>query len=772
VANRKTNPSLSVMAVLVLMLALPWAGPSARSPLSPRSNPAFRDLLSGVVVFDSGQQETVSRQPMTWEPLVLAANSVPRGPNVVCNQDIGSGHQNEPSIAVNPQDPKHVIASSNDYRGPGDVHPGYYVSFDGGLTWPGDGIIPLIPPAEAGGDPAMTIYDLNNVYFAFIAFHRTQDDVGGVYVAKSTDGGLSWTTPLTVALNTQTVFHDKEYVTVDATGSPLDGNVYVSWTRFSTSAPIYFSRSTDGGTSYSTPMQISDFSWNQGSIPAVGPYGEVYVVWYNYDTQAQRMTVSTDGGGSFGTPFHVSTVIPIPSPLPGGSFRVNSFPTIAIDQNNGNLYVAWNDYRNGDADVLFVRSSDGGGTWSSPIRVNDDALGNARHQFFPWLSVAPNGNIYAGWFDSRLDPAPYTEPFYYDEYVAVSTDGGLTFSPNVRISNLTSDASIGFSGQFIGDYSGIAATDSFVYPAWVDTRRGHQDIFTQADLQLGVTKAAPAAVEPGQAFTYTLVLSSTGTWDGNSLTDPLPPQVAYMPGSLWASSGEYGEAGGVVTWTGTLDAAQLVTVTFQVTPTVGACSPVTNTAFFTEGSGTLFQQATAYTYISGTVPIAGFTLSDWTPEVGQLVTFTNESLGTLPLQFLWDLGDGTTSTLPSPTHSYGLPGPYTAVLTASNGCGSDTHAEMLTVTCDPPTAAFAWAAEGLHVTFTNESTGTFPLAFEWDLGDGVTSTLPAPTHTYQSAGLYTVTLTATDLCGSGVHSDLLRVVGQLHLIYLPLVTKG
>jgi PKD repeat protein len=75
------------------------------------------------------------------------------------------------------------------------------------------------------------------------------------------------------------------------------------------------------------------------------------------------------------------------------------------------------------------------------------------------------------------------------------------------------------------------------------------------------------------------------------------------------------------------------------------------------------------------------------------------------------------------------------------------------------------------VTFTNESTGTFPLAFEWDLGDGVTSTLPAPTHTYQSPGLYTVVMTATDLCGSGVHSDLLRVGGQLHLYYLPLVTK-
>jgi uncharacterized repeat protein (TIGR01451 family) len=772
-ANRKTNLSLSVTVVLALMLALPWAGPSAESPLPPRENPDFRDLLSGVVVFDPSQEEMAGGQPMTRDPLYLAASSVPRGPNVVCNQDLGTGHQNEPSIAVNPDDPKHVIASSNDYRGPGDVHPGYYVSFDGGLTWPGDGIIDLspIPLAEAGGDPALAIHDLNNVYFAYIAFSRTADDVGGVYVSKSTDGGMSWNAPVELAANTLTVFHDKEYVTVDATGSPYDGHVYVSWTRFSGSAPIYFSRSTDGGASYSTPMQISDLSSNQGSIPAVGPNGNVYVVWYNYNTSAQRMAVSTNGGGSFGTPFHVSGVSPIPSPLPGGSFRVNSFPTMAIDQNNGNLYVAWNDYRNGDADILFVRSTDGGGTWSSPIRVNDDALGNARHQFFPWLSVAPNGNIYAGWFDSRLDPTPYTQPFYYDEYVAVSTDGGLTFSPNARISSVTSDASIGFSGQFIGDYSGIAATDTFVYPAWVDTRRGHQDIFTQADLQIGVTKTAPPAVDPGQSFTYTLVLSSTGTWDDNFLTDPLPPEVAYIPGSLWASSGDYGESGGVVTWTGTLDAAQPVTLTFQVTPTAGACTAITNTASFTDGSGTLLHQALAYTHISGTVPAAGFEPSEWAPKVGQIVTFTNESTGTMPLQFLWDFGDGTTSTSPSPSHSYGLPGPYTVVLTASNACGLDTHTESLTVTCDPPTAAFSWAAAGLLVTFTNESTGTFPLEFEWDMGDGVTSTLPAPTHTYGSPGVYTVRLTATDLCGSGVHSDLLRVGDQGYLIYLPLVIK-
>lgn len=763
---RRKSLSLSLLVALLLLLALTWQGLADEPPYSPRRDPALQDRLSGVVVIEPDLEEV--RVPGIW--------SVPTGTNVLCNQDPTSEHQNEPSIVVNPHDPDHIIASSNDYRNRatgGDVQPGYYVSFDGGLTWPGDGVIDLspIPQAAAGGDPALAIYDASNVYFAYIAFHRTLDDVGGVYVSKSADGGLSWGTPVELAANTLTVFQDKEYIAVDATGSPYDGNVYVSWTRFAGTASIYFSRSTDAGATFSTPMQISALSSNQGSIPAVGPNGEVYVVWYNYNTGAQRMAVSLDGGQSFGTPFHVASVTPIPSPLPGSTFRDNSFPTLAVDQNTGNLYVAWNDFGTGDADILFVRSTDGGQTWSAPQRVNDDPLGNDFHQFFPWLAVAPNGSVYAGWFDSRLDPNPYVAPLIYDEYVAVSTDDGLTFSPNARISTVSADSSIGFDGGFIGDYSGIAATDTFVYPAWVDTRRGHQDIFTQIEGQVEASKAAPVAVDPGQVFTYTLVLSSGNTLDDNMLTDPLPPEVTYVPDSVWASSGSYGQAGGVVTWTGALAAGLPVTVTFQVTATAGACTPITNTALFTDGTGVVPVQLEAYTYISGTEPQADFMPNDWTVDVGQPVTLTNLSTGSEPLDFAWDLGDGTTSTQVSLVHSYTLPGPYTVVLTASNTCGTDVHAEDLTVVCDAPTAAFSWTADYLAVSFTDESTGAFALDYEWDFGDGVTSTLPSPTHTYDLPGTYTVTLEAADLCGMGVYSDVLQLEAEpyTYTLYLPIV---
>ena len=216
---------------------------------------------------------------MRFNNFLNILGDVPLGPNVLCNQDQTTQAQNEPSIAVNPTNPNHIIATSNDYRlrvdppPEHDVRAGYYVSFDGGNTWPGDGIIDIstIPNTFAAGDPAIAIHDIHNVYYSYIAFNRSTDD-GGVAVSKSTDGGLTWLDPVVVDWNSSSEFQDKEYLTVDATGRHYDGNVYLTWTHFDFSAPIYFSRSTDGGASFSVPYRISDTSYssNQGSLPVVG----------------------------------------------------------------------------------------------------------------------------------------------------------------------------------------------------------------------------------------------------------------------------------------------------------------------------------------------------------------------------------------------------------------------------------------------------------------------------------------------------------------------
>ena len=751
-----------LLVVLGFLLFFSSLNQAQSASLPPRQNPEFWGKLSGILVVDPSWSPVPSifspAIPHVFPNFLNLLGDVPIGPNVLTNQDQTTQAQNEPSIAVDPTNPMHIIATSNDYRlrvdppPEHDVRAGYYVSFDGGNTWPGDGIIDIstIPNTFAAGDPAIAIHDMHNVYYSYIAFNRSTDD-GGVAVSKSTDGGLTWQDPVVVDWNSYSVLQDKEYLTVDATGSPYDGYVYLTWTHFDYSSPIYFSRSTDGGASFSTPYRISDTSYssNQGSLPRVAPGGAIYVAWFNYNTGAIRMAKSTNGGQSFGTPFQVAYVDEIPSPLPGGSFRDNSFPTMAIDQNTGNIYVVWSDYRNSDADIYFTRSTDGGTTWSTPMRINDDALYNDAHQFFPWVDVAPDGKIYVGWFDSRLDLAPFSQPMLFDEYVTASTDAGLTFSPNQRISEVTADSSIGgFSTPFIGDYSGLASSNDFVYPAWVDTRRNQEDIYTQRmDFVQGL-KVAPAWVDRLVPFTYSIFITSPSDVSNNLVNDPVPAETTYVPGSAWASSGSVGFTDGAVTWNGDISSGTPITITFDVTPTALTCLPITNIAVLTTSQGADFILS-ATSIITGPLPAPEFS---WVSS--ELVfTFTNETSGTTPLDYVWDFGDGITSTEGSPVHAYAIPGEYSVSLTASDLCGSVGISHGVTAVCAAPQAGFSWLGEELSVTFTNQSTGRFPLSFLWDFGDGITSTLTSPMHLYSLPDIFDVSLSATDLCGTGSFTD-------------------
>jgi PKD repeat protein len=116
-----------------------------------------------------------------------------------------------------------------------------------------------------------------------------------------------------------------------------------------------------------------------------------------------------------------------------------------------------------------------------------------------------------------------------------------------------------------------------------------------------------------------------------------------------------------------------------------------------------------------------------------------------PTSWLWDFGDGNTSTQQDPTHVYANAGTYTVCLTVTNACGSDSSCQSVTI-CPFPTPAFTFNTNGLSTAFTDASTG--PTSWFWDFGDGNTSTQQDPTHIYANAGTYTVCLTVTNACGS------------------------
>jgi hypothetical protein len=414
--------------------------------------------------------------------------------NAQVTSDPAHEPKNEPAIAIDPVDSGLVVAGANDYRlvAQGrDAWLGFYISKDNGTTWV-DSLLPGYPggPTTAltgyttGSDPAMA-FDLNGkLYYSGIVFVRLSNGAGidgTVFAAHSADNGTSWSETI-VALGSNSrrlsVFNDKPYIAIDSiANSAFKESVYLSWTEFVNNNPgvIRFSRSTDGGSTFSSPITISNTPSDQvqGSVPYVGPDGVLYVTWEDTTINQIKIVKSIDGGSSFSAPVTVTTVTTLPATLPNSSFRENSFPTLAVDPVTGTVYIAWDDYRNGNSDIFLTRSTDKATTFSGPVRLNDDVTTNDK--FFPWIQSI-SGKVAAVWYDRRLDPANHNMDIFYTE----SVNQGLSWLPNVRLSSVSSNPDCcGFLGQFIGDYIGLALTSATARAVWMDTRNGNQDIFTE-----------------------------------------------------------------------------------------------------------------------------------------------------------------------------------------------------------------------------------------------------------------------------------------------------
>jgi hypothetical protein len=210
----------------------------------------------------------------------------------------------------------------------------------------------------------------------------------------------------------------------------------------------------------------------------VGPNGEVYVAWFDYNWPRISIDKSTDGGVTFGADRGVQNTNGYSDEINGG-ILVFPFPAMDVDITggpyNGYVYIAYMEYEATDTDILFTRSTDGGVNWSTPIRINDDPQGNGADQFHPWTFVDRDGTIYVAFYDRRNDPAN----LLMDVYLTQSTDGGTTWKANKRVTTVSSDPTAGLAkAGLIGEYIGLTAFDGCVHPVWTDTRLGNQDVFT------------------------------------------------------------------------------------------------------------------------------------------------------------------------------------------------------------------------------------------------------------------------------------------------------
>jgi hypothetical protein len=482
----------------------------------------------------------------TVRPLTPAA-----GQNVRVNDPSADvdGHTNsESSIAARGSN---LVVGFNDANGL--LASGYGISADGGSTFQHESL-PALPGGQNFGDPVVAFGPNGEIYYSTLAL--AGDGVSVISLCSSADGAVSWACgeASTIAANSLDT-QDKDWLAVDTTSSKYRGSVYVTWTDFSPTFGgdfILFARSTDGGVSFSYPQALSPMDGTQlvqDSSLAIGPNGEVYVSYLDSHFGGSGITVtkSTDGGATFSALKPAVLFTELAGTLTGGNgVRCDSFPVTAVDQNGTYhlVYAAVSPAQTVDrSDIFHVRSTDGGATFSAPVRLNDDAT--ATSQWSPAIAVAADGRIAVKWWDRRNDPL---NDSLTDVFMTVSADGGATFGKNIRVTDHNWVFGPSELGSYHGDYDGMAGDAGIFHLSWSDERGSDPDVYyayfpstVAAGPDFNVSaRQVYASVRAGESTTVDLTTSAANGFAGSlSLSaSPPVPGLSYTFSSASVTAGQ------------------------------------------------------------------------------------------------------------------------------------------------------------------------------------------------------------------------------------------
>ncbi len=474
--------------------------------------------------------------------------------------------QGEIQVAVNPNNSNQIVSAANTWDTMGGACAGgiqaVFYSSDGGTTWgytcpPGASAYGMSCNGTVfGSDPAVYWNDNNEVFLN----HMLLCSIGNqtqfaMVVARSIDGGAHWNGQGVVTNSWGTTTgEDKNFFVIDNNAaSPFHGHQYTCWDRDNNEKSAH---SSDNGATWSevdipTP---SGGGFDLGCDLAVEDNGTVHVVFDTLTCGAsctnERMfyTRSTNGGLSWSTPvlvrdFNLVGFSNNSNPSAQDNRGIGPFGAVDVDNTggtcDGTLYATFGDTSSSTAsantaDVYVARSTNGGATWSAPVKVNDDGLpGNV--QFHPFLVVDPsNGQVVVAWHDARND----TNNRKVDFFVARSTDCGQTFQANQKVSAASSEfnnSTISSSDENTtdnpnanpnqyGEYLGLDARNCKAYLSWTDTRHYFPSFTTESqaenlgfatvDFQCGTPVCGNNTTETGETCDGTDLAGQSCTTQG------------------------------------------------------------------------------------------------------------------------------------------------------------------------------------------------------------------------------------------------------------------
>ncbi len=415
------------------------------------------------------------------------------------NQNISNGivFDGEPYLVVNPNDNDHLVAAWMGFV-PFAISIKTSVSTDGGSTWSLPNSIPHVNPQFGSADPSLGFDSQGNVLLTYIDFSFALSS-GAVYCVRSTDGGFNWGTPVSVIGYNEDPNKtpiDRPWMAVDRSGGPTDGHVYVTSMSAGTNDPSivppyhpYLIRSTDGGQTFLPFRRLDTTNFESGSListpmptPTVASNGTFYAAYPAYVPSQNLfaravLTTSTDGGVNLN---YSERNILFPTLQDDDAKRASILRVNPADPNH--LIAIALMTIHGDGDVFLQETFDAGANWTSPVRVNDDPIGNDRMQDMVWADFDDDGDLVVTWRDRR-NATDSTYDTASEIWGAVRLKNKSTFEPNFPLTDniVPYDTILAESGN---DFMCVELQDDTISVVWGDVRTGRLNIwFQRLDLQ-------------------------------------------------------------------------------------------------------------------------------------------------------------------------------------------------------------------------------------------------------------------------------------------------